>query len=180
MQTHIPDKKVGWTEKISRKERKNKNRKQSMPDPGRNTIVYESKQPTNTKNYASIIKPDSKHDIKSQSLDNETYEYKHELITSIRTRKRRVRNQIPKDRYSSIEAWEYAYFTYIIDLKNIFFEGVRNLNIGGLDTNSVNFFSNFSNFIKDYSSGEITPYIEELNEYEENMYNNYVIEKSEL
>jgi hypothetical protein len=170
MQTHIPDKKVGWTEKISRKERKNKNRKQSLSDPRRNTIVYES----NTKNYASIIKPDSKQDIKSQSVVNETCEYKHEFIKSIRTRKRRVRNQIPKDRCSSIEAWEYAYFTYIIDLKNIFVEGVNML---GLDTNSVDFFSNFSNFIKDCSSGEITPYIQELNDYEENMYNNYISEK---
>lgn len=72
-----------------------------------------------------------------------------------------VRNQVPKNNYNvSYSTWEISYFKYLIDLYNIFCEGIEQLNIPYLDTPEV--FENFCYFIRDASSGEISPYLDSL------------------
>ena len=47
-----------------------------------------------------------------------------------------------------------------------------------IDTKSVEFIDNFSRFIKEYSSGEISKFLEELNEYEEDIFFKYITAKA--
>tara|TARA_Y100000389_G_C17406434_1_gene488341 strand:- start:498 stop:1181 length:684 start_codon:yes stop_codon:yes gene_type:complete len=90
------------------------------------------------------------------------------LNTQYKTQKFCVRNQVPKNNYNvSYSNWEISYFKYLIDLYNIFCEGMKKLEIPYLDTIEV--FENFCYFIRDSSSGEISPYLDSI---DNNLINN--------
>jgi len=83
------------------------------------------------------------------------------LNTKYKSKNLCVRNQVPKNNYNaSYSSWEISYFKYLIDLYNIFCEGMEELEIPYLDTNEV--FENFCYFIRDSSSGEISPYLDSI------------------
>ena len=182
-QTQIKDKNVVPYQLIPQTHIKNKNvvPYQLIPQTQtkhRNVVPY---QPTPvTRNYASIIKSQglvsAMADTKIVTQDNIS-SYKIFLIPS--NKRKLVRNQIPKNKNSSLDTWEYEYFNHIIDLKKIFSEGIKKIKIFKIDTKSVEFFDNFSRFIKKYSSGEISPYLEKLNENTETIYNQYIITKTD-
>ena len=78
------------------------------------------------------------------------------------------------------DSWEYVYFEHILNLRKIFEKGIKNLNINNkINTRSVDFLDNFCIFLKKYSSGKISPYIENLNEKTEKMYYEFVIKRNE-
>ena len=122
-QTQIKDKNVVPYQLIPQTHIKNKNvvPYQLIPQTQtkhRNVVPY---QPTPvTRNYASIIKSQglvsAMADTKIVTQDNIS-SYKIFLIPS--NKRKLVRNQIPKNKNSSLDTWEYEYFNHIIDLKKI-------------------------------------------------------------
>ena len=168
-----------WVEKSSknRKNRKSKFQRNTTNAPNTTSNKYVEKQ-ENTRDYSKIIKPDTILDISSCKDTKTDEDFKYDPFPILRRRmSNRVRNQIPRNRTSSLEAWEYVYFSHIIDLRNIFLEGLEKLEMTGDYLRSEIFFDKFARFIKKNSSGEINRYIKELNEYEENMYFKYVESK---
>lgn len=90
------------------------------------------------------------------------------LNTQYKSQNLCVRNQVPKNNYNvSYSNWEISYFKYLIDLYNIFCEGMEELKIPYLDTSEV--FENFCYFIRDSSSGEISHYLDSI---DNNLMNN--------
>ena len=183
-----------WVQQPSRKDRRNNNKQETKKshnksknickksnegsnNRNRYENIVEQKPEPSTRNYAGVIKPDAKSD--NANTKNITYVGSVSNYKFIHPyhRRKSIRNQLSKDRNSSIEAWGYAYFKNILDLRRIFEEGIKNLKNIRIDTTSIEFFDNFSRFIKEYSSGEISTYLEDLNEYEEDMYFKYIIAK---
>jgi len=92
-------------------------------------------------------------------------------------KKKIIRNQISRlNKNISHDAWEYVYFEHILNLYNIFSEVFKKLNLN-IDTDSFDFLYNFSLFIKDCSSGEISPYIENLSDNVNTVYLEYTIKR---
>lgn len=99
------------------------------------------------------------------------------LNTQYKTQNFCVRNQVPKNNYNvSYCNWEISYFKYLIDLYNIFCEGMKKLEIPYLDTIEV--FENFCYFIRDSSSGEISPYLDSIDNNLEDTYYEYTIKRN--
>jgi len=88
-----------------------------------------------------------------------------------------VRNQVPKNNNNvSYNTWEITYFRYLLDLYNIFCEGTKNLQLPYLDT--LEAFENFCYFIRDSSSGEISPHVDCIdNTCLEDVYYEYIIKR---
>ena len=133
-------------------------------------------------NYASIVKKDDDDNEprKIVKSDDAGYITKCKPILSIYTQRFRntVRNQIPKPSNNvSNNVWEHTYFKHILDLGNIFTVGTKKL---GIETASVNFLDIFSDFIRQCSSGEISPYIEDLDQNTEEIYFEYTIKRNDL
>lgn len=142
--------------------------------PEQNTIKNEPSGP----NYASILY--KKNDDKSiEDTNKSTTEYTNNFpIIQTFKPKTLVRNRIPrKNCNSSYYVWEQTYFRHILDLKDIFSLVASKLNI---ETESIDFLNVFAKFIRDCSSGEISPYIEDLTEYETQSYLNFIILRNEL
>lgn len=90
-----------------------------------------------------------------------------------------VRNRTSKPNQNvSYDTWEFTYFRHILKLRDIFSKCVIELQIPGVDTRSADFFNIFGKFIRECSSGEISPYIEKLNEKEEKIYLEYIIKRN--
>ena len=182
--THINNKEINKHTEVPNNNTRfhNRNRYENVArQPGQESVSKHEVAPYQpkpvTRNYAGVIKPDSKGD------DTPTYNVTYDGTISTYKffniyPKRKVRNQLPKDRNSSIGSWEYAYFKHILELKRIFEEGIKNLKTIRIDTKSVEFIDNFSRFIKEYSSGEISKFLEELNEYEEDIFFKYITAKA--
>ena len=68
---------------------------------------------------------------------------------------------------SSFDAWERSYFSHLLDLRDIFANGMINLGESPDELYSYNFLDCFNHFIHDASSGYITPYTTPSIEYEE-------------
>ena len=159
---------------------KNTNQKNDIESNNIKDVQYHQPK-SDYRNYSTIVKstlvPRDYTNTYNKHDKNDNYISTYKFI-NLPSRRKLVRNQIPKNRESSLDSWEYAYFKHIINLRHIFVEGIKKLKISTkIDTKYVDFFNNFSRFIKVYSSGEISPYLEELNEYEENMYFKYTIAK---
>jgi len=121
--------------------------------------------------YCNIIK---KTEETTTDVDNITPErYSNMFI------KRPDMTRINKPSY---DVWEYTYFKHIIELKDIF---VRNMekycdrSITHFIDSDNDFFDFFSNFIRDCSSGDISPYVEHLNNGEESLYFEFDIKRNE-
>ena len=102
------------------------------------------------------------------------------LDTKYKSQNLCVRNQVPKNNYNvSYSTWEISYFKYLIDLYNIFCKGIEKLNIPYLDTTEV--FENFCYFIREASSGEISPYLDSIDNIDmneiEDVYYEYTIKR---
>ena len=104
---------------------------------------------------------------------------KNKLLYNLSKKKQIVRNQIPVVKNSSGIVWEYTYFKHILELKKIFDTGIKK-NKKNIDTQSIEFLSNFCIFLKAGSSGEISPYIENLDTYTENLFLIFTIKRNEL
>lgn len=129
-------------------------------------------------NYANVLKRsdnESSGFIKSNDIGYITHDRK--VIPRGRIGKT-VRNQVPKSNINvSNDVWEYRYFKHILDLNDIFSEGANKL---GIETNTVNFLDIFSKFIRDCSSGEISRFIEDLDEQTEDSYLEFTIKRNEM
>ena len=91
-----------------------------------------------------------------------------------------VRKKVTKSSNCSYDTWEFFYFKYIVDLYEIFLNGINQLDTG-IDVNSVDTFDKFSKFIRKCSSGEISPYLETIeNSGLESMYNEFTIKRNKL
>ena len=117
----------------------------------------------------------------STSEDIKRYEHTNNLYTKFNVRpKLSVRNKVTKSSNCSYDTWEFFYFKYIVDLYEIFLNGINQLDTG-IDVNSVDTFDKFSKFIRKCSSGEISPYLETIeNSGLESMYNEFTIKRNKL
>ena len=122
----------------------------------------------------SYINVSTREDIKCD-------EHTNNLYTKFNVRpKLSVRNKITKSSNCSYDTWEFFYFKYIVDLYEIFLNGINQLDTG-IDVNSVDTFDKFSKFIRKCSSGEISPYLETIeNSGLESMYNEFTIKRNKL
>jgi hypothetical protein len=131
-------------------------------------------------NYASVTKEKEQHSNNNNNdviIIPENIEYIKNIPNIPRClNKQTVRNQVPKPNNNiSFGVWEHTYFKHVLDLNDIFSEGVNKLDI---DTNSFEFLSIFSNFIRQCSSGEISPYIEDLDSETNELYMEYTIKRN--
>ena len=146
---------------------------------------YTPPQPVyNGPDFAGLIsKNDETLDVNTSGGDTENTEHKSIVIPIPRIPMRfrnSVRNQVPRiNTNNSYGAWEFAYFNNILDLHSIFADAIDEIGIDGVDTNSADFIHVFGKFIKECSSGEISPYIEDLTETEEMAYMAYTIKRNE-
>ena len=117
----------------------------------------------------------------STSEDIKRYEHTNNLYTKFNVRpKLSVRNKVTKSSNCSYDTWEFFYFKYIVDLYEIFLNGINQLDTG-IDVNSVDTFDKFSKFIRKCSSGEISPYLETIeNTGLESVYNEFTIKRNKL
>ena len=127
-------------------------------------------------NYASIVYKNEDKSCLTEAYKCTEYTTNFPIIQNFRPTC--VRNRIPrKNCNSSYDVWEYKYFRHILNLKDIFSSLASKLNI---ETNSVDFLNVFSRFIRDYSSGEISPYLDDLTEEDKEYYLNFIILRNEL
>lgn len=70
--------------------------------------------------------------------------------------------------------WEYSYFTHLMNIRNIFLNGLD----GYLDIDNPLLTEKIFKFIWDSSTGEISIYEEELNEEMEEIYSAYLKKKN--
>jgi len=68
---------------------------------------------------------------------------------------------------NSYDTWEYAYMSHLLDLTHII---KKYSDILKINTESCYFLENFCHFIRDCSTGEISKYIEPLNNLDEEFY----------
>jgi hypothetical protein len=125
-----------------------------------------------TQNYASILKKceNTKSEIISKSAINTP-------IIPIISR-RGFQKTSTQHRYNgSYGVWEYTYFKHILDLHIIFSNGIKKL---GIETHTIYFLDKFCYFIRESSSGKISPFIEILNNPNEELYHEFTIKRNEL
>lgn len=96
-----------------------------------------------------------------------------------------VRNQVPRPNYNASHGtWELTYFKHILELQRIFADGIRDLGIPGLGVDSFEFLEVFSHFIKECSSGEISPYVDGVDSTNdkglEELYFQYMIKRNNI
>lgn len=144
--------------------------------------ITNNKYVQHTRNYANIIlKPEhNENTICSDENTNDTNNSVVRIPIRIPSygKRQTVHNQIPKiNKNVSYHLWEYTYFQHILDLKEIFSKCSQMLDI---DINTVNFLNTFSHFIRDNSSGHISPYIEHLNENSNHIYSNFTTLRNEF
>lgn len=137
----------------------------------------QKQKPRDYRSYAGIITEDTKEidhgTIKPES--NEPFISANKFFIPNRTS---VRNQIPKpNRNNSFGVWEHTYFSHILELYNIFINETKS--ILKLNANSIDTLDNFCRFIRECSSGEISPYINELSPALENIYTEFLIKRNE-
>ena len=133
-------------------------------------------------NYSSITKEDEQE--QKQEKDVVVAPEKREFRTIVpnipRSNRNRttVRNQVPRPNNNvSFDVWEHTYFKNVLELSDIFSEGANKLDI---DTDSSNFLDIFSHFVRDCSSGEISPFIEELDPKTDEFYMEYTIKRNDF
>lgn len=86
---------------------------------------------------------------------------------------------INNNKFGNIELWKYIYFNHILDIKNIFENGIRKLNLPcKIHTKNIDFLDNFCDFLRVYSSGKIENYIEPLSVSNSMLYLEYITKKS--
>jgi hypothetical protein len=89
-----------------------------------------------------------------------------------------VRNQNPRlNTTVTYNKWESTYFQHILDLAEIFSNGIDEINLD-VTTNNFDFLDYFGRFIKDSSSGEISPYVEEMNKNTKEFYIEFDIKRN--
>lgn len=154
----------------------NESEKQHKPPP---EPVYVPPPIPTGPNYASVTKEDEPEPEKDVVVNPEEREYRT-IVPKIPTYRSKptVRNQVPKpNNNNSFGVWEHTYFKHVLELSDIFSEGANKL---GIDTDSINFLDIFSNFVRDCSSGEISPFIEELDPKTDEFYLEYTIKRNEF
>jgi len=119
------------------------------------------------------------HEIDDNDADADVFQY------PCPRHRKCVRNQVPKPNHNvSNGTWEMTYFKHILELHAIFVAGIKRLGLGYLDMNSFEFLEVFSHFIKDCSSGEITPFVDRVGEGVdknlEDLYFEYMVKRNDI
>jgi hypothetical protein len=162
-----------------------------IPQNEQKTNISEQKTLVPTKptiNYSSIASnfSENKNNVEEYTCTNDTeyHPFPTILIRPLRTRPS-VRGTNPKPNHNvSYDVWEYTYFKNIIELSDIFLKGFKQL---GINTHTnmeyedyIDFLHLFGQFIRDCSSGEISPYIEELSSDTNDFYKHFTILRNEV
>jgi len=141
------------------------------------------KSDINSKTKWSGITPrnDNTNNIESSNTISKDTSSDNKII-SIKTFKsypnrKSVRNQNARYTNVSFDTWELNYFPYILDLHEIFSNEIKELNI---ETDTFDFLEVFSNFIRDCSSGEMSPCLEKMNKDLEKTYLEYIIKRNDI
>jgi hypothetical protein len=72
-----------------------------------------------------------------------------------------VRNQVPQtNNRLNFMTWKYAYYPYILELKNIFVKGMLDYGIHIKNSDSYEFIHEFSYYIRNVSSGYISQHLD--------------------
>lgn len=101
-----------------------------------------------------------------------TIEYEH-VEDPIHTRY--IRKITPPQKIGSYDTWERIYFANLLDMRNIFVNGLSDINNNQiLYLRSPKFLYKFSKLIYNGSSGYIPPDLEPLNSTIENIYFEYL------
>jgi hypothetical protein len=169
-----PDKFSRRPDRFSRFQNESEKQHKPPPEP-----VYVPPPIPTGPNYASVTKEDEPEPEKDVVVNPEEREYRT-VVPKIPTYRSKptVRNQVPKpNNNNSFGVWEHTYFKHVLELSDIFSEGANKL---GIDTDSINFLDIFSNFVRDCSSGEISPFIEELDPKTDEFYLEYTIKRNEF
>ena len=147
--------------KRRRNKRKNKSTKPDIPS------------------YASRLKSNDA-PVQPTLIDTDNADEYNGFVYTPPIERRCVTNYTPPHGNSSHNAWERAYFTHLVELRNIFISGMSSF-ISPTDREymrSTEFFENFSQFIYDSSSKYISPYMENMTEEQEDEYFKYTVMKN--
>ena len=137
-------------------------------------------------NYANIIKQDEKKDVDVplEEISDEYIGIKKLININNKINKNykneSVRNQIPRPNNNiHYDVWEHTYFQHILNLHDIFVSGVKKMGVD-IETDTFNFLYVFGNFLRECSSGEISPHIEDLSENLDDFYLEYTIKRDDI
>lgn len=132
-----------------------------------------------TRNYAAIIKPEINIE-KNTFISNTTTKNDVSVPITRIIRRKCVTNYTPKSgsRISSHVNWELAHYKCLLELYDIFMDGMYKLD-PNFDDN-VDTFYNFTDFVHHVSSTNISPYLEDLTQTHEDEYTLYTIKRQDF
>ena len=142
-------------------------RKQTRKNRNRAVISYAS--------LAKAAKPVADNTNDTKTVD----EHDESTNTVANSRRRCVRNTVPRRGNSSHHSWERAYFRHLINIRNILINGMVKIEPDGDKKclRTPDFLNNLSRFLHEVSSKEISPYLDELTDREEEDYITYLTYK---
>jgi len=152
---------------ISPKEKKQK----SIPKGP--TIIIPTRD---TRNYAAIIKQEINIDKEDTFIPNT----RNDVYVSVPRIRRKYLTKYTSSTSgnSSHASWELAYYHPLLQLYNIFMDGMYKLDPNFPENRDT--FYNFSNFVYNVSSTHISPYLEDLTPTQEDEYLLYTIKRQDF
>jgi hypothetical protein len=160
-----------WKQHRNNRHRNSKKKNDEYKQPYVNISSNEQVKPVDTNIFTESLEKSLK-----KSLEKSLEKSRGKLLAKCHLRP----NRISKTSNCSYDTWEFFYFKYILDLYEIFLNGMNQLNLG-IDVNSIDTFDKFSKFIRQCSSGEISPYLESIENTElESLYNEFTIKRNKL
>uniref|UniRef100_A0A6C0ELV7 Uncharacterized protein n=1 Tax=viral metagenome TaxID=1070528 RepID=A0A6C0ELV7_9ZZZZ len=112
--------------------------------------------------------------------DSEQQDDEHDDSSPTNYSRKLVTNYVPPRENDSDDIWEYSYFRELIQLRNIFIEGVEKIRPDLLEyLHSPQFFLTFCRMVRKGSSGYIHRYLEDLTDEERDDYLHYVFKRNE-
>ena len=164
-------------QKMPRKYRRN--RSSSSDKPRNKPQNKPQNKPWNVINYASVIPANKQKPVSELDDEDKTTQDKPDL-SFIPIPRLSFRNALNcRKPVPSYGVWEYNYFKHILDLKDIFSHNIKKLGLD-IETDSSYFLDNFGRLIWESSSGEVSPYLDKLDETLENVYFEFDIKRNNL
>jgi len=155
---------------MPKRNKKRKNKKRTPRPPSYASIVT-----TTTPTTAPTTAPTNDDGIKRLSDPKDDLRNIGPILSSTT---RCVTNYTPPRGNSCRDTWEWAYFEHLLELRNIFIRGMKEINSNYVrQLYSPEFFDNFSQFIYEASSQYISPHLQPLSENLEQDYWTYLTNK---
>ena len=129
------------------------------------------------------VKPMCKKSLLSLNTDITKYNNNDFCKKKIKSIKKKIIScKIQKIRKNSHNKWEYSYFVQLIDMYKIFINGLNkiyNIQEDDFNINSI-YFLKFTKFIFEQSSGNITPYLNDITEETFERYTYEIIKRNNI